>query len=121
MVRKSSFVIGLGLALLWAIGLGLNGHATMLWFNAVAAIVAFGIAGLVDERTTGPHPRPRPRPGLIAAPGREGARYMWNAAPKDSVRKSAPPFLPARLSNANCARTSTMLLISYVAPRPIGI
>ena len=54
MVRKSSFVIGLGLALLWAIGLGLNGHATMLWFNAVAAIVAFGIAGLVDEREHNP-------------------------------------------------------------------
>jgi hypothetical protein len=53
MVRKSSYVIGLGLALLWVIGLGVNRHATLLWFDAVAAIIAFGIGSLVDE--TGEH------------------------------------------------------------------
>jgi len=53
MVRKSSYVIGLGLALLWAVGLGLRPHATLLWFDAVAALIAFAIGGLVDE--TGEH------------------------------------------------------------------
>ena len=49
MVRRSSFVIGLGLALLWWIGLSLSPHATMLWFDAVAAVIAFAIGGLVDD------------------------------------------------------------------------
>lgn len=49
MVRRSSLVIGVGLALLWAIGLMLDHHASLLWFNAVAAVIAFGIAGLVDD------------------------------------------------------------------------
>src|SRR5262249_53225434 len=50
MVRKSSFLIGLGLALFWAIGLGLNRGMELLWFDAVAAIVAFAISGIVDDR-----------------------------------------------------------------------
>jgi hypothetical protein len=49
MVRRSSFLIGLGLALFWWIGLSLNHNATLLWFDAVAAVVAFGIGGLVDD------------------------------------------------------------------------
>ena len=49
MVRRSSYVIGLGLALLWWIGLSLNPHAGLLWFDAVGAVLAFGIAGLVDD------------------------------------------------------------------------
>lgn len=49
MVRKSSFVIGLGLALFWWIGLSLKPGATMLWFDAIAAVVAFAIGGLVDD------------------------------------------------------------------------
>ena len=49
MVRRSSFVIGLGLALLWGIGLRLSPHASMLWFDAVAAVIAFSIAVLVDD------------------------------------------------------------------------
>jgi hypothetical protein len=49
MVRKSSFVIGLGLALLWGVGLKLSPHASMLWFDAVAAVIAFSIALLVDD------------------------------------------------------------------------
>jgi hypothetical protein len=54
MVRKSSWVIGLGLALFWWIGLSLNHSMTMLWFNAVAAVIAFGIGGLVDESEYNP-------------------------------------------------------------------
>ena len=53
MVRKSSYIIGLGLALLWGIGLAVRPQATLLWFDAVAAVVAFGIGALVDE--TGEH------------------------------------------------------------------
>ena len=49
MVRRSSFIIGLGLALLWAIGLRLSPHASMLWFDVVAAVIAFSIAVLVDD------------------------------------------------------------------------
>jgi hypothetical protein len=49
MVRKSSYVIGLGLALLWWIGLSLDHSATLLWFDAVGAVVAFAIGGLVDD------------------------------------------------------------------------
>jgi len=51
MVRIGSWVIGLGLALFWWIGLSLNHSATLLWFDAVAAVVAFGIGGLVDDST----------------------------------------------------------------------
>jgi hypothetical protein len=54
MVRRSSLLIGLGLALLWWIGLSLDRSATMLWFNAVAAVIAFAIAGLVDEKEDNP-------------------------------------------------------------------
>ena len=49
MVRRSSFIIGLGLALFWWIGLSLNHNATLLWFDAVGAVLAFGIGGLVDD------------------------------------------------------------------------
>ena len=49
MVRRGSFLIGLGLALLWWIGLSLNHSATLLWFDAVGAVVAFAIGGLVDD------------------------------------------------------------------------
>jgi hypothetical protein len=54
MVRKSSWVIGLGLALFWLIGLGLSRQTTMLWFDAVAAVIAFAIGGLVDESEYNP-------------------------------------------------------------------
>src|SRR3954453_15953586 len=49
MLRRSSFVIGLGLALLWGIGLKLSPHASMLWFDAVAAVIAISIGVLVDD------------------------------------------------------------------------
>lgn len=54
MVRRSSLLIGLGLALLWWIGLSLDRSATMLWFNAVAALIAFAIAGLIEEPEKNP-------------------------------------------------------------------
>src|SRR4029453_18427155 len=49
MVRRGAFLIGLGLALFWWIGLSLRPSATLLWFDAVAAVVAFAIGGLCDD------------------------------------------------------------------------
>jgi hypothetical protein len=49
MVRRGSFLIGAALALTWWIGLSLDRSATILWFDAVAAVLAFGIGGLVDD------------------------------------------------------------------------
>lgn len=54
MVRKSSLALGLGLAILWALGWGLDRSAAFLFFDAVAAIVSFGIAALVDESSDEP-------------------------------------------------------------------
>ncbi|HSS38183.1 MAG TPA: hypothetical protein VLT58_05390 [Polyangia bacterium] len=44
MVRKSCFVLGIGLAILWWVGLSENQSATVLWFDAVAAVLSFGMA-----------------------------------------------------------------------------
>ena len=49
MIRKGSFLIGAGLALTWWIGLSLDSSAKILWFDAVAAVLAFGIGGIVDD------------------------------------------------------------------------
>ncbi len=49
MVRKSCFILGIGLAILWWVGLSQNHAATVLWFDAVAAVIAFGIAALLPD------------------------------------------------------------------------
>ena len=49
MVRKSSFILGMALGVFWWIGLSENQAATVLWFDAVAAVIAFGTAALVSE------------------------------------------------------------------------
>ncbi|MES1165423.1 MAG: hypothetical protein ABUR63_06695 [Verrucomicrobiota bacterium] len=49
MVRKSCFILGIGLAILWWVGLSENQTATMLWFDAVAAVLSFGMAALIEE------------------------------------------------------------------------
>jgi hypothetical protein len=54
MVRKSCFVLGLALAIFWAIGLKENHGATALWFDAVAALVAFGTAALLSQPEQNP-------------------------------------------------------------------
>jgi len=54
MVRKSCFVLGIGLAILWWVGLSQNQSATVLWFDAVAAVLAFGMAALLDGPETSP-------------------------------------------------------------------
>ncbi len=46
MVRKSCFILGIALGIFWWIGLSENQAATVLWFDAVAAVLAFGTAAL---------------------------------------------------------------------------
>ncbi|HVT07151.1 MAG TPA: hypothetical protein VHO67_06825 [Polyangia bacterium] len=48
MVRKSCLILGIGLAILWWVGLSRNQSATLLWFDAVAAVLAFGMAALLE-------------------------------------------------------------------------
>jgi hypothetical protein len=54
MVRKSCFVLGIFLAIFWWIGLSERQQAVVLWFDAVAAVLSFGMAALIEE----PEPRP---------------------------------------------------------------
>ena len=75
MVRRGSFLIGLGLALLWWIGLSVNHSATLLWFDAVGAVVAFAIGGLVDD-TVETNPANALGPALLGL----GLAVVWIAA-----------------------------------------
>jgi len=54
MVRKSCFILGVGLAILWWVGLSTNHAATILWFDAVAAVLSFGMAALLKEPERNP-------------------------------------------------------------------
>jgi hypothetical protein len=49
MVRKSCMVLGLCLGLVWWFGLSRSPATTILWFNAIAAVMAFGISGLIPD------------------------------------------------------------------------
>jgi hypothetical protein len=74
MVRRSSYIIGLGLALLWWIGLSFKSNAGLLWFDAVGAVLAFGIAGLVDD-TVESHPSYALGPAILGL----GLTAVWIA------------------------------------------
>jgi hypothetical protein len=54
MVRNSCFVLALALAIFWAIGLKENHGATVLWFDAVAALAAFSTAALLLQPERNP-------------------------------------------------------------------
>lgn len=54
MVRKSCFILGIALGIFWWIGLSENQGATLLWFDAVAAVLAFGTAALLSEPERNP-------------------------------------------------------------------
>ena len=75
MVRRASFIIGLGLALFWWIGISLDHNATLLWFNAVGAVVAFAIGGLVDD-TVVHNPANAFGPGMLGL----GLTALWIAS-----------------------------------------
>jgi hypothetical protein len=82
MVRKSCFILGIGLAILWWVGLSQNHAATILWFDAVAAVLAFGIAALLPDPETNPSRSLGPAVlglGLAAVwiAGISGGQPMW--------------------------------------------
>jgi hypothetical protein len=54
MVRKSCFILGIALGIFWWIGLSENQAATALWFDAVAAVLAFGTAALLSDPERNP-------------------------------------------------------------------
>jgi hypothetical protein len=54
MVRNSCFILGIALGIFWWIGLSENQAATTLWFDAVAAVVAFGTAALLSQPERNP-------------------------------------------------------------------
>jgi hypothetical protein len=54
MVRKSCFILGIALGIFWWIGLSQNQSATLLWFDAVAAVLAFGTAALLSDPERNP-------------------------------------------------------------------
>jgi hypothetical protein len=54
MVRKSCFILGIALGIFWWIGLSENQGATLLWFDAVAAVAAFGTAALLSDPERSP-------------------------------------------------------------------
>ncbi|HVV50804.1 MAG TPA: hypothetical protein VHO06_14155 [Polyangia bacterium] len=60
MVRKSCFILGIALGIFWWVGLSENQGATVLWFDAVAAVLAFGTAALVSD--------PEHNPGRLGGP-----------------------------------------------------
>jgi hypothetical protein len=76
MVRKSCFILGLALALSWWIGLSRDHGATVLWFNAVAAVLSFGIGALVDESSR----RPSHAAGPVVLGLGMGALYLAGTA-----------------------------------------
>jgi len=54
MVRKSCFILGIALGIFWWIGLSENQAATALWFDAIAAVLAFGTAALLSDPERNP-------------------------------------------------------------------
>ena len=60
MVRKSCFILGIALGIFWWVGLSENQGAAVLWFDAVAAVLAFGTAALVSD--------PERNPSRLAGP-----------------------------------------------------
>ena len=50
MVRKGVVILGIGLALLAAIGLAVDRQAHLLWFDVLAAVLSIGEVGLINER-----------------------------------------------------------------------
>jgi hypothetical protein len=54
-VRKSTLIGGIALAIFWGLGLAFDGPraAGIIWFDALAAIVSLGTAALVDDSNEG--------------------------------------------------------------------
>jgi hypothetical protein len=54
MVRTSCFILGIALGIFWWVGLSRNPAATLLWFDAIAAVGAFGVAALLSDPERNP-------------------------------------------------------------------
>ena len=54
MVRTSCFILGIALGIFWWVGLSENQGATLLWFDAIAAVAAFGVAALLSDPERNP-------------------------------------------------------------------
>jgi hypothetical protein len=53
MIRVGVIVLGIGLTALWALGLWADRSAVILWFDAVMALLSFGVAGIEREDELG--------------------------------------------------------------------
>jgi len=53
MVRTWLIILGFALALLWLLGLAADRSVTLLWFDAVAAVLSFTQAALIHEQDLG--------------------------------------------------------------------
>jgi hypothetical protein len=53
MIRASSIALGIGLVVLWLVGLWNGATAWLTWLNGVGGLVAFGIAASVTPRVVG--------------------------------------------------------------------
>ena len=53
MIRAGAIALGIGLTALWALGLWADRSAVILWFDAVLALLSFGVAGLEREDELG--------------------------------------------------------------------
>jgi hypothetical protein len=53
MIRIGTVALGGALALLWAVGLAVDRQAVVLWFDAVAALLSFGVAAIEHEEELG--------------------------------------------------------------------
>jgi hypothetical protein len=82
MVRTWMIVLGFALALLWLLGLAADRQVTLLWFDAVAALLSFAAAGLIDEHDLGAR-----RAGAPAVLG-FGLAAVWIAG----LAMRAPPW-----------------------------
>ena len=54
MVRTSCFILGIALGIFWWVGLSTNPTATVLWFDAIGAVAAFGVAALLSDPERNP-------------------------------------------------------------------
>ena len=54
MVRTSCFILGIALGIFWWVGLSTNPAATVLWFDAIAAVAAVGVAALLSDPERNP-------------------------------------------------------------------
>ena len=83
MVRKSCFILGIALGIFWWVGLSRTRRPPLLWFDAIAAVLAFGMAALLSDPERNPSRAFGPALlGLgLASSGWSGSRAASPAGP----------------------------------------